>query len=237
MKNLNAGNVQVDVRYLGTPRDNTVDPKAEDEIKKHWKIWASSSTKHDTPIVMQLNHPGRQSPLGAGSRSYLAKNLAPSPLPLSFGPGILAKISSRVIFGTPQEMTQADIDEVVGQFIYASRLAADTGFSGVQLHAAHGYLLAEFLSPDANLRTDKYGGSPDARAKIIVDIVRDIRAAVPDKFCIGIKLNSVDHQSPEKLKGCIEQIRSIVSAGVDFVEISGGSYENPTVCAFLVKDQ
>lgn len=223
------GNVQVDRRYLSTPFDNTLSPELGNELKASWKSWAHSSTQHGTPIVMQLSHPGRQSPLGAGKRSIFAKNLAPSALDLDMGPGYIARWSTKLIFGTPQEMTQADIDAVVSQFISASRLAADTGFSGVQLHGAHGYLLSQFLSYDHNIRTDSYGKTAAGRAKIVVDIVRGIRDVVAEKFCVGIKLNSVDHQSPEKLNDCIEQIRLIVDAGVDFVEISGGTYGDPKV--------
>ncbi|RDH22372.1 FMN-linked oxidoreductase [Aspergillus niger ATCC 13496] len=207
------GNVQVDRMYLGDARDVAPNPAIEPE--------------HGTPTVMQICHPGRQSPMGAGSRCLTAKNVAPSPIPLSFGSRIIDRFASSVIFGTPREMTQKDIDHVVDQFVYTSRLASQTGFQGVELHAAHGYLLSQFLSPTANLRTDQYGGSPAGRVKIIVDIIHAIRKAVPATFCVGIKLNSVDHQSESALKACVEQLKLIVEAGVDFVEISGGSYEDP----------
>ena len=178
---------------------------------------------------MQLNHPGRQSPLGAGSRGYFAKSLAPSAVPLQIGPSIAQRFISCLIWGTPKEMTTADIQEVIRQFATAARLAFEAGFAGVELHAAHGYLLTQFLSASVNRRTDAYGGSPAARAKIVVDIVTAIRAEVPSSFCVGVKLNSVDHQSASEMRGCIEQLHLIAASGVDFIEISGGSYENPVV--------
>jgi 2,4-dienoyl-CoA reductase-like NADH-dependent reductase (Old Yellow Enzyme family) len=148
---------------------------------------------------------------------------------LNFGDGLIARLVSAVGFGTPLEMTAADIQHVVDGFVETSRLAAEAGFAGMEVHAAHGYLLAQFLSVKSNERTDEYGGSPAARAKIVVDVIKAIRAAVPKEFCVGIKLNSVDHQSPEDLAACIEQLKLIEAAGVDFLEISGGTYENPSV--------
>uniref|UniRef100_A0A093VCD1 NADH oxidase n=1 Tax=Talaromyces marneffei PM1 TaxID=1077442 RepID=A0A093VCD1_TALMA len=223
------GNVQVDRNYLGDPRDVTLDLSRKPELLSKWKTWASTCRSNDTPIIMQINHPGRQSPAGAGARPFLAKNLAPSALPLNMGPGLLAKFASAFVFGTPREMNQTDIDLVIHQFVECSQLAAEAGFHGVQVHAAHGYLLTQFLSAETNHRTDEYGCSPEKRAKVVIDIIHAVRAATPEGFCVGVKLNSVDHQSPEALEGCISQLKMIHEAGVDFVEISGGSYEDVTV--------
>ncbi|PYI24405.1 FMN-linked oxidoreductase [Aspergillus violaceofuscus CBS 115571] len=225
------GNVQVDHRYLGNARDVTTNPTIDtDKQLARWRAWASAcTTPRHTPAIVQLNHPGRQSPMGAGSRGLCARNLAPSAVPLDFGPGLMAQTVSRVVFGVPRAMTQADIQTVVQQFVNAARLAAEAGFQGVEIHAAHGYLLAQFLSADTNRRTDAYGGSAARRAQLVVEIIRAVRAATPPRFCVGIKLNSVDHQSAEALKECVEQLRLIVAAGVDFVEVSGGSYEKPTM--------
>ncbi|PGG97014.1 hypothetical protein AJ79_09374 [Helicocarpus griseus UAMH5409] len=224
------GNVQVDMAFCGQPGDNAVNPQLEEELNKRWKLWAAACTRHDgTPTIVQINHPGRQSPLGARTVSHFAKNIAPSPVPLNFGTGIMANFASSVMFGTPREMTQEDIDRVVEQFAHTSCLVNRAGFHGVQLHAAHGYLLSTFLSSQTNQRTDIYGKSAAGRAKIVVDIVHAIRAALPNSFCVGIKLNSVDHQSKDELAQCIEQVKLIAEAGVDFVEISGGTYENPSM--------
>lgn len=136
---------------------------------------------------------------------------------------------STLIFGTPREMTEQEIKETVGQFASTARLAAEAGFAGVELHAAHGYLLAQFLSAKTNQRSDEYGGSPAARAKIVVEVIQAVRAVVPRDFIVGIKLNSVDHQSATTLADGLTQLKLITDAGIDFLEVSGGTYEDPQV--------
>ena len=91
----------------------------------------------------------------------------------------------------------------------------------------HGYLLSQFMSPASNLRHDEFGGTPAKRVEIVLRIMRAIRAATKPGFCIGIKLNSVDAASSNSLKDVLEQIRLIVECGIDFIEISGGTYEDP----------
>ncbi|KAM0540613.1 hypothetical protein ACHAPJ_013569 [Fusarium lateritium] len=124
-------------------------------------------------------------------------------------------------------MTVQEILDVQNRFVDTAVLAADAGFDGIELHGAHGYLLSQFLSASTNQRVDEYGGTAVARAKIVVDIINAIRLAVPPGFTIGIKFNSVDHQSSSALEDCVEQLRLISEAGIDFLEISGGSYEEP----------
>ncbi|ETS73554.1 hypothetical protein PFICI_14500 [Pestalotiopsis fici W106-1] len=224
------GNVEVDKRYLGSPGDIAFNDEIPyEEMLAAWRTWAEACNAEGTPTLVQINHPGRQSPMGAGSRGMFAKNLAPSAVPLNFGSGILPKLISSLMFGTPKEMTQADIDDVVRRFAATAKLSAEAGFAGAEIHAAHGYLLAQFLSEKSNKRTDAYGGSPVARAKIVVEVIKAMREATPKGFTVGIKLNSADHQSSEELAACLEQLKAITAAGVDFIEISGGSYESPTM--------
>ncbi|KAH7150586.1 hypothetical protein DER46DRAFT_688977 [Fusarium sp. MPI-SDFR-AT-0072] len=205
------GNVQVDPRHLGQPGDiANNDAIDRGRILDSWK-----------------NHPGRHSPAGAGTRSFFDKTLAPSAIPLRLGKGIFAGVVSRLLFGTPRAMTVAEILDVQHRFVKTAVLVADAGFDGIELHGAHGYLLSQFLSPKTNHRTDEYGGSAVNRAKIVVDIIKAIRKAVPPSFTVGIKFNSVDHQSSQALEECLEQLRLITDAGIDFLEISGGSYEEP----------
>lgn len=217
--------------YLGDARDVMVGLAKETELFEKWRVWAEACTTNGTPSIMQINHPGRQSPLGAGSRGFYGHNIAPSAIPLDLGSGFVARFASSCIFGTPREMTQEDIDHVVKQFVECSRLSFKAGFQGVEIHAAHGYLLAQFLSSKSNHRTDSYGLSAEGRARIVVEVIEAIRKALPASFCIGIKLNSTDHQSREALSDFVVQLKMIVEAGVDFVEISGGSYEDPQVKA------
>ncbi|KAF5710355.1 NADH oxidase [Fusarium mundagurra] len=113
---------------------------------------------------------------------------------------------------------------MVTRFGEAAQLSVEAGIAGVEIHAAHGYLLAQFLSPFSNERTDYYGGSPLARAKIVIDVVKAVRKAVATETCVGIKVNSTDHTD---LGDSIIQLKAIVDAGVDFVEVSGGSIEDP----------
>jgi 2,4-dienoyl-CoA reductase-like NADH-dependent reductase (Old Yellow Enzyme family) len=128
-------------------------------------------------------------------------------------------------------MTVAEILDIQDRFVKTAVLVADAGFDGIELHGAHGYLLSQFLSPKTNRRTDEYGGSAKKRAKIVVDIIKAIRKAVPPSFTVGIKFNSVDHQSSQALEECLEHLRLITDSGIDFLEISGGSYEEPLVCS------
>ncbi|PKS08628.1 hypothetical protein jhhlp_005015 [Lomentospora prolificans] len=228
------GNVQIDAKYLGGLADLALDSDLpRDKLLSAYKDLAQTCKRNGTPTIVQINHPGRQSPLGHGKRSIFAKSIAPSPVPLNLGSGLTDTLAAKIAFGTPREMTLEDIDHVVQRFVDAARLCVDAGFDGVQIHAAHGYLLTQFLSSRSNRRTDAYGGSAAARAKIVVDIAKAIRAAVPANFCVGLKLNSADHHdkhnedSQSELEDCLEQAALIAAQGLDFVEISGGSYEDP----------
>ncbi|KAM0281212.1 hypothetical protein ACHAQH_003643 [Verticillium albo-atrum] len=224
------GNVQVDEVHLGQPRDTAVSSSVDSStVLASFKEWAAICNAHGTPTILQINHPGRQSPPGAGERSFFAKTLAPSAVPLRLGDDLLSRALSAVAFGTPKAMSVEEIKDVVKRFAEAARVSAEAGFQGVQVHGAHGYLVAQFLSAKTNKRTDEYGGSPAKRARFVVEIIEAIRAVVPKGFCVGIKLNSVDHQSESELSDCVEQLNLITDAGVDFIEISGGTYEDPTM--------
>lgn len=239
------GNVQVDERYLGGPDDNVIDASAslsEKQVLEAYRNLANVCRRAGTPTIVQINHPGRQSPLGAGKRSMFSKSLAPSAIPLNMGSDMLSRILGSLVFGTPKAMTVADIEDVVQRFANAARIAAEAGFDGIQIHAAHGYLLSQFMSARSNQRTDAYGGSAAARVKIVLDIIKAVRAVVPKTFCIGLKFNSVDHQTSNsagastELDDCIEQAVLIAETGLDFLEVSGGSYENPLVSSSLTTD-
>ncbi|KAL5593248.1 hypothetical protein FOBRF1_012350 [Fusarium oxysporum] len=212
-----SGNVHIDPAHPGAPGDFTVNrglPRKKTITA--WKSWASACSLNGTKAIIQINHPGRQAPF--------VKSLAPSPIPLDLGNGLFPWLVRSLVYGTPKEMTQADIDDVVTRFAEAAQLSVEAGFAGVEIHAAHGYLLAQFLSPLSNERTDGYGGSPLARAKIVIDTVKAVRKAVPAGACVGIKVNSTDHTD---LGDFITQLKAIVDGGVDFVEVSGGSIEDP----------
>ncbi|OBT88282.1 hypothetical protein VE02_02747 [Pseudogymnoascus sp. 03VT05] len=228
------GNVMVSDTHMGNVKDvaisSNASAQASKDLQETWKHWADTCQRHGTPTVVQLCHPGRQSPPGAGSRGFFEKTIAPSAVKLDFGPRIVDKLAVSFAFGTPREMT---VDEISGdgglvdQFVAAAKQCLEAGFKGVQLHAAHGYLLAQFLSPQTNRRTDEFGGSPAKRAEIVLRIIRAVRSATSKEFCIGIKMNSVDAASSASLADTMEQIKLVADCGIDFIEISGGTYENP----------
>ncbi|CRG86494.1 12-oxophytodienoate reductase 3 [Talaromyces islandicus] len=225
------GHVQVDSMYLGTHTDPAVNAAfSDDQIVEAWKAWAVVCNQHGTPTIMQLNHPGRQAPIGAGTSGVFAKNISASAVPMDIGSGLLARAVSKIVFGIPREMTIGDIGKLIRQFARAARLAYQSGFAGVELHASHGYLLAQFLSAATNRRNDVYGGTPANRARIVVEIIEAVRAEVPASFCVGIILTAVDGQSsPGEFQSFIEQAQLIRDAGVDFIEISGGTFETPSM--------
>ncbi|KAH8585620.1 flavin oxidoreductase [Bisporella sp. PMI_857] len=212
------GNVQVDRNYLGALLDVAIgSSNATNNAEAAWRRWAEATQKNGTPGIVQICHPGRQSPVGA----------APSAIPLTLGDGKIACALRALIFGTLRAMAVQEIKDTVQNFANAAQYVAIMGFSGVEIHAAHGYLLAQFLSPQANKRTDEYGGTAEKRARIIVEIIDQTRKLVPYTFCIGVKFNSVDYQSSADLNDCTRQIQLLVDAGIDFLKISGGSYKDP----------
>lgn len=121
-----------------------------------------------------------------------------------------------------------EIRAIVQQFITSAVLAKEAGFTGVQIHAAHGYLINQFLSPIENQRTDKYGGSIQNRMRVLVEIYEGIRSELGKDFNIGLKLNSEDFKvggfSKEDL---VDVAKKLNELKIDLIEISGGNYENP----------
>jgi 2,4-dienoyl-CoA reductase-like NADH-dependent reductase (Old Yellow Enzyme family) len=128
----------------------------------------------------------------------------------------------------PVPLTEREIEDVVAGFARAARVAKETGFTGVQLHAAHGYLISQFLSPRANRRTDRWGGSLENRARLLLETVARVRAAVGPSFPLAVKLNSADFQKGGfAFEDSLTVARWLQEAGVDLIEVSGGSYEQP----------
>ncbi|KAJ5233011.1 hypothetical protein N7468_005967 [Penicillium chermesinum] len=235
------GNVHVDVNHLGSPDDPALHTEynGDPALVAQWKQYADACQEHGVPTLVQVCHPGRQSFRGAGTRGLFGQSVAPSAVPVKLGDGLFERLLATLLWNKPREMTKADIERVVRQFVDTARLMADAGFSGIELHGAHGYLIVrgfvlinwfffvdQFLNPKTNIRTDEYGGTPEKRAKFVLDIIAEIRKVVPPKFAIGIKLNSADHSSAT-FEETMTQIKLLAEAGIDFLEISGGSYEDP----------
>ncbi|MBV8635144.1 MAG: NADH:flavin oxidoreductase/NADH oxidase family protein [Burkholderiaceae bacterium] len=209
------GNVMVDHRAMTGPNGVVLE---NDAHLDHFREWALAARSHGAQCWVQINHPGRQMPAALGQAT-----LAPSAVALDLG-------SFSKQFPVPREMSEEDIADVAQRFVRSAQLAERSGFTGVQIHAAHGYLLSQFLSPLTNKRQDRWGGSIENRARLLLDIVRAVRAAVMPQFAVSVKLNSADFQrggfSPDDAKRVVEMLNPL---GVDLVELSGGSYEAPAM--------
>ncbi|VDC02803.1 unnamed protein product [Peniophora sp. CBMAI 1063] len=193
----------------------------------------------DTLAIMQLSHAGRQSPNILGGRGLFSPAVAPTSVALRgrSRDGWLARLLYRALFPTPRTLTAGEIDQIAAQFVHGAEVAAAAGFDGVELHAAHGYLLSEFLSAKTNTRDDIYALHRDP-LHLLYRIVTGIRESVTHRFAIGVKLSSSDYVEAGSIAGeadmavaedrILGYIQQIAHWGtVDFIEISGGDYENP----------
>ena len=209
------GNVMVDGRAMTGPGGVVL--QDEQQLDK-FKRWAQVGRAGGAQFWLQINHPGRQMQANLGQQTW-----APSAVAMDLG--TLSKH-----FNRPQAMTAEVIAEVIQRFARTAHLGEQAGFTGVEIHAAHGYLLSQFLSPLSNQRTDAWGGSLENRARLLLDIVRAVRAGVSREFAVAVKLNSADFQrggfTADDAKQVVEWLNDL---GVDLVELSGGSYEAPAM--------
>ncbi|MER8105575.1 NADH:flavin oxidoreductase/NADH oxidase family protein [Kitasatospora sp. NPDC094016] len=202
------GNVMVHAEALTGPGGVVLDAAAPLEP---FTDWARAAKSGGASVWMQINHPGRQVPSGLPGVVW-----GPSDIGVDLG-----RHSGR--FGRPTAMTPE-------QIATTARRAAQAGFDGVEIHAAHGYLLSQFLSPLVNTRTDAWGGSPANRARMLLDVVRAVRSAVPPRFAVAVKINSADFQRGGFDTDDARQVIAMLAPlGVDLVELSGGSYESPAM--------
>ena len=130
-------------------------------------------------------------------------------------------------FAKPHAASIQEIAGIIEGFAHAAEYLEKAGFDGIEIHGAHGYLLAQFLAQTTNKRTDTYGGSLQNRARIILEIGDEIRKRTQPGFILSIKMNSVEFQEggfqadeAKKLAAMLEEHK------FDFVELSGGTYEN-----------
>jgi 2,4-dienoyl-CoA reductase-like NADH-dependent reductase (Old Yellow Enzyme family) len=209
------GNVMVDGRALTGPATMVLEAGTPLEP---FRQWAQAARQDGAQVWMQINHPGRQVMANMGGQAW-----APSAVALDLG-------KHSKLFAQPVEMSVADIDDVIARFAATAHAAEQAGFTGVQIHAAHGYLISQFLSPLTNRRTDAWGGSLEHRARLLLAVVKAVRARVSAGFCVAVKLNSADFQrggfSHHDARLVISMLNSLP---VDLVELSGGSYESPAM--------
>ena len=208
------GNVMVDLKARGEPGNVVIQDETHLDALK---AWAKAATGNGTQCWVQLNHPGKQAPKGLNKET-----VAPSAVPF--------RDDMKAFFSTPRELTDAEVVALVQRFGSAAGVVKKAGFSGVQIHGAHGYLVSQFLSPHANVRTDAWGGSAENRRRFVLEVYRAIRAAVGPTFPVGIKLNSADFQRGGFTEEeSLDTIRALANEGIDLIEISGGTYEAPAM--------
>jgi 2,4-dienoyl-CoA reductase-like NADH-dependent reductase (Old Yellow Enzyme family) len=206
------GNVMIDRRSLGEPRNVVVEDERDIDALRRW---ATAAKGDGTAAIVQINHPGRQSTVGLSERV-----VAPSAVQLKMG-GAFAK---------PRALTATEIEELVWRFGQTAKIVVAAGFDGVQIHGAHGYLISQFLSPRTNRRDDEWGGDAERRRRFLLAVVRSVRAAIGPEKILSIKLNSADVQ-----RGGFTEEESLAVIGeldgerVDLLEISGGTYESPAM--------
>ncbi len=205
------GNVMVDAVHLENPRAVVARADASDAFRS----WADGAHEGGAAIVMQISHAGRQTP-----RMLTAVPVAPS---------AIEAVHVLKSFGAPRALAPSEIEEIRDAFVRAAVLAHETGFDGVQLHAAHGYLLSTFMSPKTNLRTDQWGGPRENRARLLLDVMTSIRARLPRSFLLSVKLNSTDFDYDGGLEDVSWLVRELDVRGLDLLEVSGGTYENPVL--------
>jgi len=209
------GNIMIDSMALGEARNVVVEDYKDFELLKKWAKSVEGTGVHLWP---QINHPGRQA-FAAINR----ETVGPSAISLNMG-------NTSKMFKLPTALTEEAIWDIIKRFGNTARIMKEAGFTGCQIHGAHGYLVSQFLSPISNVRTDQFGGSISNRARFVLEIYREIRYQVGSGYPIGIKINSADFQTGgfTELES-LEVIRLLENEGIDLIEISGGTYEKPAM--------
>ncbi|MGW4243336.1 NADH:flavin oxidoreductase/NADH oxidase family protein [Nocardia sp. NPDC004722] len=207
------GNVMIDRRAYVEPRNVTLENDRQLEAVSNW---ARAGSRAGAVMVMQINHPGRVA-VGPLHRRPVG--------PSALRPQVIGYNLRR-----PRALSLEDIADLRRRFARTAELAVAAGFSGVQVHAAHGYLLSQFLSPLANQRTDEYGGTAENRRRLLLEVVADVRKAIGPAAILSVKLNSADFQRRGLEEGeSLEVALALEQAGIDLLEISGGNYEAPAM--------
>jgi len=216
------GNVMIDKEARGEPHNVVVEDEAGLDALR---AWAAAGTRNNTHLWMQINHPGKQVP-----KNLSREPVAPSAIPLRKG--------LESFFATPRALTEEEIENIIFRFGRTAEIAKKAGFTGVQIHGAHGYLVSQFLSPDHNQRKDKWGGSPENRRRFVLEIYKSMRNSTGADFPVTIKLNSADFQRGGFTEEeSMEVVQALVEEGIDLVEISGGTYENPIMTGTNVQEK
>lgn len=208
------GNVMIDRRARAEPGNIVIEDERDLPLLQEW---AKAGQSHGGKIWVQINHPGKQCP-----KAMNKETVAPSAIPF--------RKELQMMFGTPRELTEDEIYDIIAKWGNVARIFKKAGFDGIQIHGAHGYLISQFLSPHHNQRTDQWGGSAENRRRFVLAVYDEVRKQVGPDFPVGIKLNSADFQkggfSEEESLAVIKELEA---RGIDLVEISGGTYEAPVM--------
>ena len=191
-----------------------------DEQEAAWKRIADFVHQHsEAKFALQLGHSGRKAscslpwegdaPL-TGSDAW--PTLGPSAVPFAAG------------WHTPQEMTRADMDRVLAEFVSSTQRAQRIGFDLLELHMAHGYLLSSFLSPKGNYRQDEYGGSLEQRMRFPLEVFEAVRASWPANKPMSVRVSASDWLDPEgmTIDDTVEVVRALQERGLDLIDVSSG---------------
>ena len=216
-----SGNIMVDRGHLGESKNVVLDDQSD---LTAFRRWVCSGRENETHFWAQLNHPGKQTP-----NTLTREPVAPSAVKL--------KDVMPLGYNRPRVLTEIEILKIVQQFARSAKLAKEVGFTGVQIHAAHGYLVSQFLSPAHNQRSDQWGGVLENRMRFLLEVYKAIRTAVGASFPVAVKLNSADFMSGGfSEEDSIQVVDALASAGVDLIEVSGGTYESPVMTGYVIAE-
>ena len=209
-----SGNIMVDKDHLERPGNVVIDQPPNQEMRDALRRWAEAGTRNGNHLWAQISHAGRQT-----QKIVNPSPKAPSAVKLGLPGGR---------FGQPVALTENEIDDIIRRFGVCAAAVKEAGFTGVQIHAAHGYLLSQFLSPRSNQRDDQYGGDLANRARMLLAVVDATRGAVGPDFPVAVKLNSADFQKGGfAFEESLQVAQWLQDHGIDLIEISGGTYEQP----------
>ena len=212
------GNVMVDYRALSGPACVVLDEEAAIEP---FRAWANTAHEGHAQFWLQLNHPGRQ--VWGGIPGH---RLSPSYEDSRNSEIELGKSSRH--FEKPTMATSEDIEAVIDLFATSAMRAELAGIDGVEIQAAYGFLISQFLSPLTNRRTDLWGGDIKDRCRFLLSVIDAIRMKVSPRFGLGVKLNSADFQRGGFDPGDAETVMSLLSGhGLDLLDLAGGSFDTP----------
>ena len=212
------GNVMVDKAHLVNANVMIAE---NDDFLEGYTTMTDKAQADGTELWMQINHPGRQAPVYLDKAPVSASNV---------------KMPSK-LYLEPRPLTEDEIYDLIERYGNAALIAKKAGMKGAQIHGAHGYLVSQFLSPLTNIRKDKWGGSLENRARFVLEIYRSMREKCGKDFSLGIKINSADFQRGAFTEEeSMEVIQMLDEAGMDLIEVSGGTYERAAMVGTMQKE-